>query len=192
MNETLHLAPEPSEAAAKKRFAIPKALRLPALLCAVAVVAAVGVCVGIKLAPAPVESTAGSGVGLTIDKNAGQFVAKETEQTASKGVAIPGWGSIALNANDVEADVDFYNPEANADLYYLTFELRLPDDSDQGYETLYTSGLVEPGLHIQHITLSRGLSAGEYEAVVHVQPYKMDDEQTPTNNADMKTTLKVS
>ena len=87
--------------------------------------------------------------------------------------------------------VDFYNPVENEGYYYLTFELRILDDSDEGYEVIYSSQLVPSGKHIQQITLSRALEAGEYEAVVHVQPYKMDEAQTPTNNADMKTTLIV-
>ena len=134
----------------------------------------------------------GGGVGLTVDPNAGEYVAPEVEEQApSQGVAIPGWGSITLPPDTTEITVDFFNPEQNAELYYLTFELRLLDDSEQGYEVLYTSGLVEPGKHIQKITLSRGLSAGTYDAVIHVQPYRMDEAKTPTNNADMKTELIV-
>lgn len=131
------------------------------------------------------------GVGLEIDPNAGEYVEPEREETPSKGVAIPGWGSITIPANQKEVTVDFMNPDANKDLYYLTFELRLLDNSEKGYESLYKSGLVTPGLHIQKIELSRALQAGEYDAVVHVQPYKMDEDRTPTNNADMKTKLIV-
>jgi hypothetical protein len=164
-------------------------LLIPLLMLLFALVAAVGILAGIRLASRS-NTTAAGGVGLTIDKNAGVYVAPEAEE-APQGVAVPGWGSITIPAGQTEVAVDFYNPEANADQYYLTFELRLTDDSEQGYETLYTSGLVEPGLHIQKITLSHALSAGEYDAVVHVQPYRMDEAQTATNNADMKTTLIV-
>lgn len=126
------------------------------------------------------------GVGLVVDKNAGEFVAPETESQSQKGVSIPGWGTITMPANTKDITVDFYNPDANEGLYYLTFELSLA-----GGEVLYTSDLVEPGKHIQNITLSKGLAPGEYEAVIHVQPYKMNEEKTPTNNADMKTKLVV-
>lgn len=137
--------------------------------------------------PTPTEKTGG---GIEYDPDAGEYEEPE-EETAKQGVAIPGWGTLKIPANETEVTVDFFNPEANKDLYNLTFELRLPDDSQQGYEVLYTSGLVEPGLHIQKITLSRPLEAGTYDAVVHVQPYKTDEEQTPTNNADMNTKLVV-
>ena len=130
------------------------------------------------------------GPTLELDPNAGEYVEPEKPE-AAPGVAVPGWGSITIPVNKTEVSVDFYNPEANKDLYYLTFELRLPDDSDQGYEVLYKSALVEPGLHIQKITLAHPMEAGEYDAIIHVQPYKMDGYQTPTNNADMKTKLIV-
>ena len=135
-----------------------------------------------------------AGIGLTIDPDAGDYVPVTGDTAeAAQGVSIPGWASLTLPANTVNAKycVDFYNPEANAGRYYLTFELRLPDDSPEGYEVLYTSKLVEPGKHIQSIQLERKLQAGKYRAVVHVQPYKMDGSMTPTNNADMETELIV-
>lgn len=125
-----------------------------------------------------------------IDPNAGEYVEPESEK-ANDGIAVPGWNMLSIPKNEKEVAVDFYNPEANEGRYQMTFELRLPDNSEQGYEVLYKSGLVNPGLHIQNITLSRELDEGVYDAMIHVQPYKMDDQKTPTNNADMQTQLIV-
>lgn len=125
------------------------------------------------------------------DPNAGEYVEPETDNTASKGISIPGWNSLNIPEHEKEVAVDFYNPEENKGLYHLTFELRLPDESEQGYEVLYKSGLVDPGLHIQNITLSRELDAGIYDATIHVQPYRMDEQKTATNNADMQTKIIV-
>lgn len=125
---------------------------------------------------------------LAVDPSAGEYVAPAAkENDGGGGIAIPGWGYISIPANETEIDVDFPNPEANDGKYYLSFELRLKDSG----EVLYTSGLVPPGKTIQRITLSRGLDEGTHKAVIHVQPYKMDEEQTPTNNADMETDLVV-
>lgn len=133
------------------------------------------------------------GVSLYIDKDAGEYVAATKENnTLTKNVAIPGWGSITIPKNETKVKVEFTNPKENEGLYYLTFELRLPDNSEQGYEVLYTSGLVEPGLYIQNIELSRALEEGTYDAIIHVQPYRMDENKTPTNNADMQTKLIVN
>lgn len=135
-----------------------------------------------------------NGVGLVVDPDAGKYVMPVTEKAKSRPeVAIPGWGSITIPPMTTELDgmVDFFNPEKNAGQYYLTFELRLPNDSDCGYEVLYTSQLVPPGQHIQSIKLNRGLPKGEYKAIIHVQPYCMDANKTPTNNANMNTVLVV-
>lgn len=130
-----------------------------------------------------------------LDPNAGEYVDPRSKDTGadnkSKGIAVPGWGSLRIPKNEKEVTVDFYNPEANEGQYSMTFELRLPDESEQGYEVLYKSGLINPGLHIQNITLSRELDEGVYNATIHVQPYRMNEEKTATNNADMKTQLIV-
>ena len=139
---------------------------------------------------APGSGSSPLGGGLVIDPNAGDYVAPEAV-VAERGVAIPGWGSMTIPANTREVTmVNFYNPNDNAGLYYLTFQLCLLDINGEISEILWESQAVPPGKHIQKITLSRGLPAGTYDAVVHVQPYRMSDE-SPTNNANMKTTLKV-
>ena len=126
-----------------------------------------------------------SGGGLIIDSGAGDYVAP-TQGVVAQGVAIPGWGSITIPANQQIVSVDFYNPEANEGLYYLTYKLSLADTG----EVLYESNAIPPGKHIQSITLSRALPTGTYNAVIHVQPYSISDEM-PTNNANLKTKLIV-
>ena len=106
-------------------------------------------------------------------------------------IAIPGWGSITIPSDRTDVVVDFFNPIENKDKYYLTFELCIVNDSEEGFESLYTSGLCEPGSHIQNITLSRPLEKGRYEAFIHIQPYTMGEVQGKTNNANMKTELIV-
>lgn len=119
------------------------------------------------------------------DESAGAF--SEQIEEADRSVSIPGYESISIPANKTDVIVDFRNPEKNEGYYHMTFELRLADG-----EKLYESGLVRAGDHIQNITLSRGLPAGTYDAVLHVQPYTADDDLTPTNNADLKIKLIVS
>lgn len=148
-----------------------------------------------KAAPAATEAPAATkNPLLTVDESAGDYVAPvEEEKAEMPGVAIPGWGSITIPPEKEELNgmVDFYNPEANDGYYYLTFEIRIPAKNDDGYEAIYASQLVPPGKHIQSITLTRGLKEGVYDAVIHVQPYTMDDSLTPTNNADIRTKLIV-
>lgn len=134
--------------------------------------------------PVPGEKVNG-GVGLVIDMNAENSPSYGNDNILNQDVVIAGRESIIIPANTKEVEVDFFNPKENAQLYYLTFELRLYNNSGEDYEILYTSGLVEPGKHINRITLSRELQKGVYEAVVHVQPYRMNEEKTLTNNADL-------
>lgn len=140
--------------------------------------------------PADAPNSPGSssqGSGLVIDPNAGEYV----PPTAAPGVAIPGFGSMTIPANTKEViGINLYNPEENDGWYYLTFKLSLLDENEQVSETLYESQLVPPGLYLQDITLSRGLAPGEYEAVMHVQPYRVAD-MSPTNNANLRLTIIV-
>ena len=139
---------------------------------------------------APGSGSSPLGGGLVIDPNAGDYVAPEAPKQ-EQGVAIPGWGSMTIPANTQVLDmVDFHNPIANDGLYYLTFKFCLLNANGEISEVLWESQAVPPGKHIQKITMSRGLPAGTYDAVIHVQPYRMSDE-TPTNSANMKTKLVV-
>ena len=130
---------------------------------------------------------------LEIDPNAGELVTP-TPAPTEPGVAIPGWGSITLPAGVTEAATTLKNPEANEGWYYLTFEMRLPtvdeETGEESYEVLFTTGLIPPGQYCNQVTLTRPLEAGEYNVILHVQPYRMSD-KTPTNNADTETVLIV-
>ncbi len=122
--------------------------------------------------------------GVVFDPSQGDKVDPDDTTPQRPNIAIPGWATLTIPPNTKEVTVDFYNPEANAGYYHMTFELRLVDASKpEGYEVLYTSGLVEAGKHIQKITLSRGLPVGTYQGYIHVQPYFADSLE-PTNNAN--------
>lgn len=144
--------------------------------------------IGIKIGSSHNKNN--GGVNLTVDKDSKDKIEKkEKNETVTKGVSIPGWTDITLPANSTKAKVDFYNPEANKDLYYLTFQLIIIE-KDGSQKVIYESKLVEPGKHIYDIKLGYKLTAGDYEGIVHVQPYRMKD-KSQTNAADLKTNIKV-
>ena len=140
--------------------------------------------------PADAPNSQGSssqGSGLMIDLNASEYV----PPAPAPGVAIPGFGSMTIPANTKEViGINLYNPEENDGWYYLTFKLYLLDENGGMSEILYESQLVPAGLYLQDITLSRGLAPGEYDAVMHVQPYRVAD-MSPTNNANLRLTIIV-
>ena len=87
-------------------------------------------------------------------------------------------------------NINLTNSAKNTD-YYMTYELWLPDDSEQGYEVLFKTDLITAGNAIQNVELSRALEAGSYECTMLAQPYYVSD-RTPTNNLLTSVTLIVS
>lgn len=130
------------------------------------------------------DETYTGGVGFTVvpEQQGG-------EEYPEQGVTVPGITYIHVSTENNRMTSAFYNPEENSGLYYLKFELRA--DIDGKREVLYTSGLIEPGKCVYDIKLSRKLEKGVYNAVVHVQPYRINKELTPTNNADIMATIKA-
>ena len=128
-----------------------------------------------------------AGMGLTVDPYSGSFVQPEKveEDTESTGgIAIPGWGSIHIQAGEKLVDVNLENPIDNEGKYYLSFSVYLKGED----KALAETGLIQPGESALKLSLSHPLEPGEYEAVVLVQPYRMADGST-TNNAEIETIL---
>ena len=128
-----------------------------------------------------------AGMGLTVDPYSGAFVQPEkAEEDAESigGIAIPGWGSIHIQAGEKLVDVNLENPIDNEGKYYLSFSVYLKDEEKPLAET----GLIQPGESALKLELNKALEPGEYEAVVLVQPYRMAD-GSATNNAEIETIL---
>lgn len=127
-----------------------------------------------------------NGIGFILGPHTTDNSSSDDTAAEQENVAIFGHGVIKIQADEKEAEVDFYNPKENKGKYYLKFELKIYNDSIKNYETIYTSTLVEPGKCVKKVMLTHKLKKGIYRAVVHVQPYKMDKDKTLTNNADMR------
>ena len=128
-----------------------------------------------------------AGMGLTVDPYSGSFVQPEktaAEEESTGGIAIPGWGSIHIQAGEKLVDVNLENPIDNEGKYYLSFSVYLKDQDKPLAET----GLIQPGESALKLSLNRALEPGEYEAVVLVQPYRIAD-GSATNNAEIETIL---
>lgn len=108
--------------------------------------------------------------------------------TTEKPVSIPGWEYITVLEGSNIAEVDLYNPIQNRDNYNLAFSIYL--DTVSGYEAIYQSKLVTPGNHIYNIKLDGVLAKGDYDAIVHIQPYRIKD-NSPTNNSDIHIKIHV-
>ena len=154
------------------------------LISIVAVILAIAICsVVLVLLLNNQEQPAPPSGGVIFDPDQEDDKNSPNQKPAAGGVAISGFAQVTIPPNVTDINVDFKNPIANKDKYYMTFELRLLNDSEQGYEVLYKSGNVEAGKAIKQITIAHGLEAGEYDAIIHVQPYRMDG--TSVNNANL-------
>lgn len=157
-------------------------------LAAAALLVAGGVVLGLNwnrwFAPA-----AGQGQTFSpdIDPNAGDWQGDALPDKSSGeavGIKIPGYPSITLPAGQQDVTMALLNPEGNP--CYFTFELALTDSG----EVLYTSGLVPPGKVISNVTLSRALSAGEYNATIRIATTSLTD-GSAMNGANVETVLIV-
>lgn len=121
-----------------------------------------------------------------IDSEAVDWTMPEVEDRggAQSGIRIPGYSSIPLPADTETVNLVLVNPEGNP--CYFTFELVLNDTG----ESLYQSGLVPPGQAVSEITLSRALTAGEYEATIKVSTTSLAD-GSAMNGANVETVLIV-
>ena len=140
---------------------------------------------GKDVSPTPGTSQNGK---LDIDENAGnwngQQLPDKTEDAPAVGIKIPGYPSITLPKDQKTVNVALLNPEGNP--CYFTFELVLKDTG----ETLYQSKLVPPGKAITEITMSRALSAGEYNATIKITTTSLED-GSAMNGANVETVLIV-
>lgn len=159
------------------------------ILCAVIVCAAVIAAVVLVSVLSHIDHTAESaGIGLTFDPSAGVYLPeiKDADEAGHAGISIPGWDQIEIEANKTDVSVNLINPKDNAGRYYMQFTVYL-DGED---EPLAETGLIRGGESALELHLAHPLSAGEYPATVHIQPYRVRD-NTPTNNADIELTLIV-
>lgn len=64
---------------------------------------------------------------------------------------------------------------------------------DNGEEkTLYESGLVEPGKAVKEFDVENLPSAGDYDMLIKIHTYSLDNPETPMNGAEVATILHVA
>ena len=116
------------------------------------------------------------------------FVVGKTEEGTLTLEAVNGGfdGTQTIAVKTADGQTVELSVESTSQCYYITFGLYLED----GDELLYQSGLVEPGMYIQTMDISRQLKPGEYAAYVVCQPYRAD-KTTKTNSGVVKITLTV-
>ncbi|NLW70825.1 MAG: hypothetical protein GX061_07075 [Eubacteriaceae bacterium] len=128
------------------------------------------------------------------DPNArlGQYEGKSQEEIQAElnRIVEEGMFNISINPNvtlengEAEADLRIENIAANHHLMSVVITL------DETGEQIYSSGLIEPGYHIQTAPLSRPLKKGYYSATAVFTAYYAEDEK-PAGQAAVKINIEV-
>ena len=99
-------------------------------------------------------------------------------------VSIPFYDEVNVSADSRELKMILLNPEDNQ--YRFVYEIELDDSG----ETLYKSGLVQPGMMIENPKMSTELESGDYRAILKIRFYELTNLK-PMNGADVRITLSV-
>jgi len=121
---------------------------------------------------------------IEIDPGAKDWTETQPEDKGGEatGIKIPGYQYITIDKDSTDVKMALLNPEGNP--CYFKFEICLKDTG----EVLYTSKMVPPGQVITDVTLSRGLSAGEYPTVIRITTASTAD-GSAMNGANVETVL---
>lgn len=101
-------------------------------------------------------------------------------------IMIPSLATMTLTEGQTEVEYVLFNPEGNP--CYFSYQMVL---SDTG-ETLYESGLIEPGTAVINWSLNRSLEAGTYQAEMRISTYSAEDVNTQMNSGVVTFTVEVT
>ena len=133
-------------------------------------------------------------VGDASDKNRGLVFSEETVEWTEElenlgeetdGIKIPGYGDITVSKSSSEFEMSLVNPKENNCCFEFTLQLK-----DTG-EIIYRSNLIEPGKAVTGFEPIYMPPIGEYELIIKIDTYTMDESRSPLNNAVVNTKLYV-
>lgn len=110
-----------------------------------------------------------------------EAIAPENENPS---IAIPGYEYLSLEAGTKKQSIALNNPETNT--CYFLISLYLEDGT-----LLWRSEYLAPGEVSEAMELNQKLEPGTYNAVLHYDCFRMNQELSPLNGAETKLTLSV-
>ena len=141
------------------------------LLIIIAAVVALTVCFVLNNAEKNNPNEAAVSAGTEIEKN-------------EDIISIPGYEGLTLKADTCIQELALNNPPQNTCYFVITLYL------EDGTE-LWKSEMIEAGGVSKAMILNKELPAGNYPALLKYECFRMDDNKTPLNGAEMKLTLRV-
>lgn len=119
------------------------------------------------------KNTVDTFLGLDPNATAEQQQKEQVEEADS--IAIPGFDKFVFQAESVEQDVTFENPEQN-DVYFIV-SLSIDD------APVYESKLIEPGKGVYSIELPAEYAEGEYAGKLTYETRSMNNPDEKKNGA---------
>ena len=98
-------------------------------------------------------------------------------------ILVPAYPDWNMKAGTDVVYAALYNPEENPCYFRFTVIL------EESKETLYQSGLVEPGSAVTEIPLPRQMEEGTYPVVVKIDSYSLKDHKERLNGAEVSTRI---
>jgi len=123
---------------------------------------------------------------LNVDSSAVDWNGKKKNEVKNEEatIAIPGFETITLKADETKQEVNFHNPDSNDCYFKMTL---IHSDGSP----LWTSELIEPGKGMYEIELETALTAGEFQnAVLKYECFSLTD-QSPLNGSEINLKLIV-
>ena len=109
------------------------------------------------------------GIFPMIDENARPYLGDAVETVRGPDFLLPCYERVMAESGTPDIKMTLLNPKENT--RYFTFEIVLNDTE----ESLYKSGLVEPGMCVDSITPERALPIGEHKATLVIRVYDTEN-----------------
>lgn len=120
-----------------------------------------------------------------LEKTAVSYHIDGVRNTDPESILLPGISRLKLKAGEVRIHTPLINPDGNT--CYFKYIIQLADTK----ETLYTSGLIEPGKAVTEFDIMKTLKPGEYLVRIIVETRDTNDYETVYNAGNIDAVLEV-
>lgn len=124
--------------------------------------------------------------GPELDKAAISYEMPDTMvNTDPDSIALPGYSVLTVSNSDGVVHAPLINPEGNT--CYFVYTVKLGDTGEE----LYKSGYIEPGSAVPEFGLNQELEAGEYDILLEVEAWDLEDHTQALNGGSIEARLQV-
>lgn len=124
---------------------------------------------------------------LQIEKDAFLYEAPaELVNENPEKVAVPAYDTLYMNADSGEITTPLINVEGNP--CYFQYRILLKETEEE----IYRSNLLEPGTAVYGVTAEKKLEAGDYDIIIEINAYALEDHQTRLSQSSVDAQMNVS